>query len=273
LRYAPASALGVNALHIDLAGLFDDIVKAAIESGDCSPADVVSGLHEAEEFLGFNPRDDLLELLDGEFVLVSGAVDKTEALPALAEALNVAVIVGLRDPAQFESFLDELTHRFGLRATQHTEEYEGVTIQSQKIFMVPVPICYAVMDDMLVLSGAPSMVKEIIHQRNTPAAPKLVELPAYRDAVAVLRPGYGLLGYSDAAANMKSLLRFLDNAPQMFGHGRLMDHGPMLDAAILDWLDQLPLPDESVVDKYFHGGTATALTVDESGITLESAGP
>ena len=36
---------------------------------------------------------------------------------------------------------------------------------------------------------------------------------------------------------------------------------------------QLPLPDESVVDKYFHGGTATALTVDESGITLESAGP
>jgi len=272
LRYAPASARGVNALRIDLTGLFDDIVKAAMESGGCSPAEVVRFLNDAERMLGFNLRDDLLELFDGEFVLVSGEVDKTEALPALAEALNVAVIAGLRDPEQFQSFLDELTHRLGLRATQHTEEYEGITIQSQKIFMVPVPICYAVVDDMLVLSGAPSMVKEIIHQRNTPAAPKLVELPAYREAVAELRPGYGMLGYSDAAANMKSLLRFLDNAPEMFRDARITDQ-PLSESGILEWLDQLPLPDESVVDKYFHGGTATALTVDETGIMLESAGP
>ena len=270
LRYAPASALGVNALRVDLTGLFDDIVKAVMESGECSPAEVVSGLHDAEEALGFNLRDDLLESFDGEFVLVSGDVDKSEALPALAEALNVAVIAGLRDPAQFSSFLEELVHRFSV--TQATEEYEGVTIRSQKVFMVPVPICYAVVDDMLVLSGAPTMVREIIHQKHAPDAPKLVELPAYRDAVAALRPGYGLLGYSDAAADMKSLLRFLDNAPEMFGHAQ-MDHMPLADSGILEWLDHLPLPDESVVDKYFHGGTATALTVDETGITLESAGP
>lgn len=272
LRYAPASARGVNALRIDLAGLFDDIVKATMESGGCSPAEVVRGLHDAEQMLGFNPRDDLLELFDGEFVLVSGEVDKTEALPALAEALNVAVIAGLRDPEQFKTFLEEIVHRLGLHVTQRTEEYEGVTIHSQAIFMVPVPICYAVVDDMLVLSGAPTMVKEIIHQRNTPDAPKLVELPAYRDAVAALRPGYGLLGYSDAASDMKSLLRFLDNAPEMFGDAKAEDM-PFAVSGILDWLDQLPLPDESVVDKYFHGGTATALTVDEGGIMLESAGP
>jgi hypothetical protein len=270
LRYAPASASGVNALRIDLTGLFDDIVKLLVESGECSPAEVVRGLHDAEEMLGFNLRDDLLESFDGEFVLVSGGVDKSEALPALAEALNVAVIAGLRDPAQLNSFLEELAHRFSV--TQRTEEYEGVTIHSQKVFMVPVPICYAVMDDMLVLSGAPTMIREIIHQKHAPDAPKLVELPAYRDAVAALRPGYGLLGYSDAAADMKSLLRFLDNAPEMFGHAQV-DHQFLVDAAILDWLDHLPLPDESVVDKYFHGGTATALTVDETGITLESAGP
>jgi hypothetical protein len=272
LRYAPASARGVNALRIDLTGLFDDIVKAAMESGGCSPAEVVRGLNDAEQMLGFNPRDDLLELFDGEFVLVSGEVDKSEALPALAEALNVAVIAGLRDPEQFQSFLEEIVHRLGLHVTQRTEEYEGVTIHSQTVFILPVPICFAVVDDMLVLSGAPSMVKEIIHQRNTPDAPKLVELPAYRDAVAVLRPGYGMLGYSDAAANMKSLLRFLDNAPEMF-HDANVSGSPLSECGILEWLDQLPLPDESVVDKYFHGGTATALTVDETGIMLESAGP
>jgi hypothetical protein len=272
LRYAPASAVGVNALRIDLAGLFDEVVKAFMESGDCTPAEVVRGLHDAEEFLGFNPRDDLLELFDGEFVLVSGQVGQSEALPALAEALNVAVIAGLRDPEQFSSFLEELVHRRGLHATQRTEEYEGVTIHRQTIFMVPVPICYAVVDDMLVISGAPSMVQQIIHQKHTPDAPALVQKPAYRDAVAALHPGYGMLGYSDAAADMKSLLRFLDRAPEMFGKAKLGD-SQLSQSGILEWLDQLPLPDESVVDKYFHGGTATALTVDESGITLESAGP
>src|SRR5678815_454466 len=168
LRYAPASAVGVNALRIDLAGLFDEIVKAFMESGDCTPAEVVRGLHDAEEFLGFDPRDDLLELFDGEFVLVSGQVGQSEALPALAEALSVAVIAGLRDPEQFSTFLEELVHRRGLHATQRTEEYEGVTIHRQTIFMVPVPICYAVVDDMLVVSGAPSMVQQIIHQKHTP---------------------------------------------------------------------------------------------------------
>jgi hypothetical protein len=265
LRYAPANARGVDALRIDLSGLFDAVVKMIIESGE-SPAEVTRGLQEVEKFLGFNPRDDLLELFDGEFVFVSGEVAPDEALPGLGEALSVAVIAGLRDAPQFSAFLEDLIRKRGLHVTQQTEEFEGLTIYSQNVFLVPVPICYAVVDDMLVVSGSPAMVRQIVHQRNTPDAPKLIELPAYREAVASLRPGYGLLGYSDAAADVKSLLYMLRKLPDML-------HDKDIDVNVLSWMEQLPLPDDAVVDKYFHGGTATAVTFDESGLFFESAGP
>ena len=132
--------------------------------------------------------------------------------------------------------------------------------------MVPIPICYSIVDDMLVVSGSPAMVRQVVHQRNTPDAPTLIELPAYREAVASLRPGYGLLGYSDAAADAKSVLRVLRELPKMMQNEEF-------DTDVLDWLRELPLPADAVVDRYFHGGTATALTVDQSGIFLESAGP
>ncbi|HZM00370.1 MAG TPA: hypothetical protein VFD43_08975, partial [Planctomycetota bacterium] len=266
LRYVPAAAHGVNAFRVDLAGLFDQVIKLLIESGEHSPAEVVRGLQEAEEFLGFNPRDDLLEAFDGEFVLVSGQVDESEALPALHEALNVAMIAGLRDAAEFDAFLADLIHRRGLRVAHRTEVFEGATIHYQSLFPLPVPICYAIVDDTLVLSGAPGLVRQIVHQRRAPEAPGLAELPAYREAVAALRPGYGLLGYSDAASDMKSLLRFLKQAPEMFS-------GEEDETGMLAWLAHVPLPDEAVVDKYFQGGTATALTVDQAGLSLESVGP
>ena len=79
--------------------------------------------------------------------------------------------------------------------------------------------------------------------------------------VAAMQPGYGLLGYSDAAADMKSLLRFLAEAPEMFGDSD--------ESGVLAWLDGLPLPDESIVDKYVHGGTATAFTVEVTGTSSD----
>ena len=265
LRYAPASARGVDAMRIDLAGLFDAVIKIIIESGE-SPAEVTRGLQEVEQFLGFNPRDDLLEQFDGEFVFVTGEINEESAQPGFAEVLSVAMIAGLREAPQFRTFVEDLIHRRGLHVTQQTEEYEGVTIYCQDLFLVPIPICYAIIDDVLVVSGSPAMVRQIVHQRNTPDAPMLIELPAYRQAVASLRPGYGLLGYSDAAADAKSVLRMLRDLPKMMQNEEF-------DTDVLDWLRDLPLPADEVVDRYFHGGTATALTVDQSGIFLESAGP
>lgn len=269
LRFAPATARGVDALRIDLPGVFDGVVKVLIESGAQTPAEIVASLQEAQDFLGFDPREDLLEQFDGEFVLISGDVDPQEALPSMTEALNVALIAGLNDPAAFQAFLDGIIHRRGLHVTHSTEDFEGATLHFQTLFPLPMPICYAIVDDMLVLSGAPSLVRQIVHQRNAPETPGLTALPAYREAIAVLHPGYGLLGYSDAAADMRSLLRFLEKAPQMFG-----EHQVDADASgLLTWLSQVPLPDESIVEKYFHGGTATAFTVDDNGLYLESAGP
>ena len=265
LRYAPANARGVDALRVDLAGLFDAVLKTINESG-ASPADVTKGLQEVEEFLGFNPRDDLLELFDGEFVFVTGQIVEDHSMPGLADALSVAMIAGLRDAPQFATFIEDLVHRRGLHVTQETEEYEGVTIYCQNLYPLPMPICYAILDDMLVLSGSPAMVRQIVHQRNTPDAPTLVELPAYRQAVAALRPGYGLIGYSDAASDVKSLLRVLRDLPDMM-------HDDDIDPHILGWMKALPLPPDEVVDRYFRGGTATAMTFDQSGLFFESAGP
>jgi len=265
LRDAPAASRGVNAMRIDLVGLFDGVIKLLIESGQKSPAEIVRGLQEAEDFLGFNPRDDLLDQFDGEFVLVTGDVDDSEALPALHQALNVAVIAGLRDAGAFNSFLEGIIHRRGLHVAHRTEEFEGATLHFQTLFPLPVPICYAIVDDTLIVSGAPGLVRQIVHQHGTAGAQGLVESPAYREAVSALRPGYGLLGYSDAASDMKSLLHFLRNAPEMFGDDD--------QAGLLGWLASVPLPDDSVVDRYFKGGTATALTVDRGGLYVESAGP
>jgi hypothetical protein len=75
-----------------------------------------------------------------------------------------------------------------------------------------------------------------------------------------------MIGFSDTASDMKSLLRTLANLDE------LVDENTDLDSP-LRWLARLPLPDESLVDDYFTGGTASVCTIDESGVYFESAGP
>jgi hypothetical protein len=75
-----------------------------------------------------------------------------------------------------------------------------------------------------------------------------------------------MIGFSDTASDMKQLVRTLRTLPGLI-QAEVGDMNP------LAWLAQLPLPDESLIDEHFTGGTASVCTIDKRGFSFESAGP
>jgi hypothetical protein len=267
LAYVPADCRGVQALQSDPAGLFDAVVKMLIEFGELSPADLVEGLTDFEAELGFNPREDLLELLDGELVFMVSDVDQSEAFPFTPmDPINFAAIMGLVDGEEMRTLVDGVIRRMGLHVGLRSEEFLGYMVT----YLPLIPgfsLYYAILDDMVVVSMSPTMVHDVLRRRSSADLPSMRSAADFRQVADRLQGGYGLLGYSDSAAELKSALRMLKGFPEFFGAQGQAVPGE------LAWLAQMPWPEESVVDKYFSGGTASALTIDETGLMFESIGP
>jgi hypothetical protein len=267
LEYVSVDVRSFTALNVDLAGMFDTVSRMLIEMDVITPSDLVQFLTSAESEVGFNPRDDLLELLTGEFVFIVDDVDPSEALPIPgADAVNYALIVGLGDGVAFTTLVDGVIRKLGFHVGRKSEEFQGF-----QVYQVPMPIMtlslgYAVLDDMAVLSLSPTMLRDVLRRKASADLPGITGSERYHEAVARVRAGYGMIGFSDTASDMKSMLRTLSNLDEY------VDEDTDEDSP-LRWLARLLLPDEALVDDYFTGGTASVCTIDESGVYFESAGP
>ncbi|MHC5209094.1 MAG: hypothetical protein ACYTG2_00065 [Planctomycetota bacterium] len=266
-RYVPAEARSFTAFNADLPGMFDTVSRMLIDMKAITPTDLVQFLTETETDLGFNPRDDLLELFTGEFVLVTDDVDPSEALPIVTgDSTNFALIVGLHDGDSFTTLLDGLVRKTGFHVGRKSEEFQGF-----QVYQVPMPITtislgYAVLDDMAVISLSPTMLRDILRRRASSDLPTMIGTDKYLEAIQRVGPEHGMIAFSDTASDMKQLLRTLRTLPDLVGEAG-GENGP------LEWLKALPLPDDSLIDEHFSGGTVSVCTIDENGITFESAGP
>lgn len=266
-RCVPAGVRSMVAFNADLPGMFDTVSRMLIEMRTITPAELVEALTQAEAELGFNPREELLELLTGEFIVVTDDVDASEALPFVAgETTNVALIVGLHDGEAFTTLIDGLVRKFGFHVGRKSEEFQGFTVYQVPVPVLPISLGYAVLDDMVVLSLSPTMLRDILRHKASPDLPSLIGSANYLEAVGRVQPGYGMIGYSDTASDMKQLLRTIRTLPDLIGEAG-GSHNP------LAWLQQWPLPDESAIDEYFSGGTVSVCTIDARGLSFESAGP
>jgi hypothetical protein len=266
-RYVSADVSGFTAINADLPGMFDTVSKMLIDMRAITPADLVHFLAESEGSLGFNPREDLLELFTGEFIVIMDDVEAAEALPFVAgDSSNYALIVGLNDGAACTTLVDGVIRKSGFHVGRKSEEFQGFQVYQVPMPMMPVSLGYAILDDMAVLSLSPTMLRDVLRRRASGNLPNITGTTKYVEAVAKVKPGYGMIGFSDTASDMKQLVRTLRTLPGLI-QAEVGDMNP------LAWLAQLPLPDESLIDEHFTGGTASVCTIDKRGFSFESAGP
>ena len=311
LRCVPADSRAVEAVHADLPGLFDVVVKALMDGKVVSSRDMVGSLTDIEEALGFNPRDDLLELLDGEMVFVTSEVSAEEALPGMtADPQTFTLLMGLKDGRGLQSLVDSKLNASAFRAALQSTDYNGHKLYS--ISVVPrIVVSYAILDDVAVMSLSHRLLQSMIDLHDGRSGADLASSPALTDMTRQLRPGYGMLGYQDAAGAIRGAIKTLANLHEVLGPAmeqddwdadepgamatadageaeaeaqETVDIGPIkidehnhhrshLDLGELEWLLHLPMPDPEIANKYFHGAAVSAVRVDGQSVQIESVGP
>ncbi len=217
MRCVPADCRAVQALHADWPGLFDVVVKTLIDSGAVSPGDFVEGLATAEETLGFNPRDDLLERLDGELVLVTSEVEFADAFPGMsADPQNFTLLLGVNDAPGLRELVSSLIGRTAFRAALRSTLSHGETIWT--VPLIPgFSFSWAILDDVAIVSTSPQLVDDVLALRADPHRGSLATSPVFLEMTGKLRPGYGIFGYQDAAGAIRGLIRTLAALPELFG--------------------------------------------------------
>jgi len=134
LSSAPGSAGGAVGAHIDFGALFDQVIKIGIQIGKLPPSAAVDVLAQAQETLGFDLRDDLLEALDGRLGVFVVRVSPEDALPfdSLTLPINEVLLLGLHDGAEFNSLIEGFVRRTGAQAARQRSEVLGF-----EVFHVP----------------------------------------------------------------------------------------------------------------------------------------
>ncbi len=275
LAAVPADCRSSITARLDFGGLFDATIKALIDAEQVTMPEVVEFLTEAEEMLGFNPRDDLLDALDGEVTFVTCEVDPEDTLPGMHEdPQNFVLIIGLTDGVRVNTLIEDAVHRTGLHAARKRAEFQGY-----EMFSVPMPlpgfqINYAVLPDMAVFSMSGTLLQDVLRRKASPDLPALSANKDFKLRLGSLSRLPGLLQYTDTAANMKGALRALSNMTDMLAEmgEELTDELPQL-AGLLSLLSDLPPTDEALIDKHFQGASVSAMSVDAQGVLEQAVSP
>ena len=268
LSVLPADCVSAFAAHVDFTGLFDAIVKALIDSGAATMADVVGFLTDAEDNLGFNPRDDLLDSLDNQVTLASCPVPAEEAMPGVEGGPeNMVLMLGLKDGSRLNTLVEDAVRKTGLHAARKRSEFQGYEVFSVPVFP-PFDVHYAMLPDMAVISLSGTLLQDVLRRKAGSDLPTLADNQEFKERLASLTHTPGMLEYQDTAANAKAAFRALASLGDML---REFDVGPL--AGLVSLLEDLPPTDDELIDKHLKGATVAALSVDERGFAMEAVSP
>lgn len=214
LALVPAGHGNSQSIRFDVGALFDLICDVVEVEQDGARAMVEEGAREA---LGIDLQKDLLGALDGQLLLMNDTTANFEAGAAEEEESEMqglyTVVVGLRDPASFETMLERVLRSRGLHAARKTAEYRGTKIRSMSVLVGQ--LHYAFVAEGVVFGVGPAgadNLRKIVDQSlaraegQAPAA--LDERVAKR--LALLAPGWRDLGTSSlnlSASAMQGVLQ------------------------------------------------------------------
>jgi hypothetical protein len=274
-RLMPDSAESTYAMDLDLGSMFDAFLGLTMEEDPEEARDIIAGMAEMEADIGFHLRDDLLDNMDGQLGFFISEVPVGEGLPMAAPTgappVNYALLMGLADGEAMSAMLDSLVRSQGLHAARQLQEFEGYSIYVVPFFGMNA--CYAVLDDLVVLSLAPSMVKDVLRRKSNPELPSLESVEDVELRRALLPADLTMVSCQDAAAQMVGALVGLAAMPLVLESMEMeleMEDG----FPFLGLLEALSAVDPEVIEKYYRDTySLSSITVSEQGLLMVSSGP
>jgi|GEM_PF-2977835 len=269
LSLAPPDVNTAFAANLDLGGAFDAGLELIAALDAQLALELIQDMAEMEGEQGFHAKDDLLDGLDGQFLLFVSEVERSEALPSDGgDPVNFLLAAGLTDGEQTRALIDGVVRKNGMHAARTRVEFEGYDLYL--IPMGPVfTLAYAVLDDLLVLSASATLVQEVLRRKADPELPSLASSQDFVTARALLPGDASIISYARAGDDIRSVLNALEELQRS---GTLLVNPlkpPMrLPPELLEFLRALPLPDEDVVAAHAQGAELSVLVLDERGGAL-----
>jgi hypothetical protein len=272
-NWIPDGATMAYTVDIDLAGMFDAFLGITMERDPEEARTMISAMAEMEEDIGFHPRDDLLDNMDGQIAFFLAEVPAGEGMPMVPAdpPVNYALMMGLSDGEAMSATLDGVIRSQGLHAARQLQEFDGYTIYSVPVFP-GMSAHYAVLDDLMVLSLSPSMVKDVLRRKGNEDLPSLMTVEDVVRRNKVLPSERTVFGCQDAAEQMAGALTSLEVIPLILSESGvdLMD----IDPALVSLLGALTAVDPEVIEKYYRDMfSLNSITLSETGILMVSTGP
>lgn len=274
MQWMPDSASMAYTMDLDLGEMFDAFLGITMQEDPEEARDIIAGMAEMEADIGFHLRDDLLDNMNGQIGVFLSEVPMGEGIPMAGPtdpAVNYCLMLGLADGEAMGALLDSVIRSQGLHAARQLEEFEGYTIYSVPFFP-GMSACYAALDDLLVLSLSPSMVKDVLRRKGNPELPSMATVEGVTEREATLPTDRTMFSCQDAADQMAGVLASVAMFPMIF-----MEIDPdmdMEDLPFLGLIEALGAVDPTVVETYYRDSYGLgSLTLSEQGVLLVSSTP
>ena len=261
LPCVPADASGVDVLRLDPGQLIDGLLRVLLRQGALTPPDLAQFLAHLEEQLGFDPRAELLDRLEGEFVLVGADVGAGESLPGWSgRPTNLVLLATLHDGAGLAELVDRRLADLGLTVSVQRYVVHGAAVARLELFR-PFVLNWSISDDLLVASTSGELVERVLATRAGGGAGSLAADEGARTALERVPASAFAFGFTRAA---EAWITVLDALRGLAGSGRTLPPG-------LRWAAQLPT--DEVVRRHVSGWVVSSLAADERGLSYSIEGP
>ena len=245
-NWVGASTPQYTAMNWDATGAYVALTEMA-DTLMNQPGAAAQQVGQAAQQLGFHPKDDLIDQLDGPIVMLSDIDAKAEQV-----AQRVLVAVKLKDSDKFQETLNALLEKAGSAVTER--DFEGTKvydIQSPNPEMAP---ALAIAKDHLFVSTHADMLEAALRP-NSSDSDSLAESKDFRQMIKLMPSKVSMLTFSDMAKQLKPTY-------DMVKSGKL-------DGLTEGQFNSQILPDFEKIQKYF--STTGSYTVpDEKGVFSES---
>lgn len=179
LRYLPANQASFSVLPYDAAALHTLYQQVFALLGDSAPMTREQVEEAFTKATKLRLNEDLLALLDGEWLQIDCFVTNPEELDEESDAENAVFVLPLRDAAQAMKNIDTALRARGLHAGRKSEDYNG-----SKVWRLSVPgagpIEYSFLRDAVVVGIGKEPAERVLrlvldaaatHERGEAAAP------------------------------------------------------------------------------------------------------
>jgi hypothetical protein len=275
LDLVPPGVATAFAADVDLGAAFDAGLELAASIDPEVGLGIITDMAEMEAEMGFHPKDDLIDGLNGQIMLFMSEVDVTEALPlGGGEPMNFCVAAGLYDGEEMRRLVDALVRRNGLHAARTRVEFEGYDL-----YLIPLGpglnLAYAVLDDLLVLSASPTLVQDVLRRKANPELLSLASSDFFGEARSKLPEDETFVQYARAGDSIRTVFTMLK---EMQRTGAIqfnpLEPPEELPEEMLVFLRALTLPEGDVVERHVGGAEVAVWRLDEAGgLTVDQVLP